>query len=72
MSKTAAKRQAHKESSIYRQGSGWIISTWDDAFGCNTLSNELSTAARPVASLTGGSSVPTSFSRSRLGSWQTQ
>ena len=42
MSKTAAKRQAHKESSIYRQGSGWIISTWDDAFGCNTLSNELS------------------------------
>lgn len=37
-SKTAAKRQAHRESSIYRQGSGWIVSTFDPAI---VTSNEL-------------------------------
>jgi hypothetical protein len=40
-SRTAAKRQARHESHIYRQGSGWILSTWDDQYGCARLSGEL-------------------------------
>lgn len=42
MSKTAAKRQAHQESHMYRQGSGWIVSTWDDSIKCNRVSGEVS------------------------------
>lgn len=38
ISKTAAKAQAHRESHMYRQGSGCIVSTWDDGYGCNVTS----------------------------------
>lgn len=41
MTKTEAKRQAHKESHMYRQGSGWIVSTWSPARRCNVLTQEL-------------------------------
>jgi hypothetical protein len=41
ISKAAAKSQAHRESHMYRQGSGHIVSTWDDGYGCNVTSNEL-------------------------------
>jgi hypothetical protein len=41
MSRTAARQQAVKESSMYRQGSGWIVSTWDEAKGAYWLSHEL-------------------------------
>lgn len=40
LSKTAAKRRAHDESHMYRQGGGWITSTWSDHYGCNELSDE--------------------------------
>lgn len=40
-SRTAAKRQAHQESSMYRQGSGWIVSTWDDGVSCHRVTGEL-------------------------------
>jgi hypothetical protein len=41
ISRTAAKRQAHSESHMYRQGSAWIVSTWSDAYQCNELAREL-------------------------------
>jgi len=41
LSRTAAKRRAHKESHMYRQGAGWIVSTWSDHDGLNVLSEEL-------------------------------
>ena len=41
MSKTAAEKQAKSESSMYRQGSGWIVSTWDESVRCNQLSPEM-------------------------------
>lgn len=51
ISKTAAKRQAHQESSMYRQGGGWIVSTWSDSYRLNILSNKLphGVAARQLA-----------------------
>lgn len=45
-SRTAAKRQAHQESHMYRQGSGWIVSTWSDEHRCNVIDQE---APWPVA-----------------------
>lgn len=41
MTKTEAKRQAHKESHMYRQGSGWVVSTWSDTMRLNVVSSEL-------------------------------
>ena len=35
-----ARRQAHSESSLYRQGAGWIVSTWDERYSLHTLSHE--------------------------------
>lgn len=26
---------------MYRQGSGWIVCTWDNGYGCYTTSNEM-------------------------------
>lgn len=40
MTKTAAQKQAREESSMYRQGSGWIISTWDTEYKAYYLSGE--------------------------------
>jgi len=40
LSRSAAKAQAHRESHMYRQGRGWIVSTWDDAVGCHRVSGE--------------------------------
>lgn len=42
MSKTAAHQQAVRESSMYRQGSGWIVSTWSDHARCHIVTGELS------------------------------
>jgi hypothetical protein len=39
-SRTTAKRQSHRESSMYHRGSGWVLSTWDDQYGCARLSGE--------------------------------
>ena len=41
MSIPSAAKQASSESSMYRQGSGWIVSTWDPKVRCNRLSQEL-------------------------------
>ena len=41
ISRTAAKRQAHQESSMYRQGSGWIVSLWSDSHRLNITTGEL-------------------------------
>ena len=41
MSKTGAKRQASAESGMYRQGSGWIVSTYDPQVGCYREGEEL-------------------------------
>jgi hypothetical protein len=41
LSKSAALRQAFGESSMYRQGSGWIVSTWDPSVRLNRLTGEL-------------------------------
>ena len=40
MTKADAKRQARSESSMYRQGSGWITSVYDPDVQCNQLSHE--------------------------------
>ncbi len=41
-SRAAAKRQAHQESSMYKQGSGWVVSTWDESVRAKRLTDELS------------------------------
>ena len=41
LSRTAAKRQAHRESCMYRQGSGWIVSIWDPTVRCNRVTGEM-------------------------------
>lgn len=41
LSKSAAKAQAHRESHMYRQGNGYIVSTWDDGYGCSVVSHEM-------------------------------
>jgi hypothetical protein len=33
--------QASRESTIYPQGAGWIVSVWSDAMGMNVTSGEL-------------------------------
>lgn len=40
MTKTAAAEQAASESSMYRQGNGWIVSIWDEKVRCNRTSEE--------------------------------
>lgn len=40
ISRTAAIQQARAESSMYRQGGGWIISTYDPQVECNWLTEE--------------------------------
>ncbi len=40
-SKGEAIRQARREVTMYQQGSGWIVSAWDEAVGCNRLSGEM-------------------------------
>jgi hypothetical protein len=42
MTKTAARAQARRESSMYRQGAGWIVSTWDGGYKANRLTGEMS------------------------------
>ncbi len=37
---TSATKQAHDESHMYRQGDGWIVSTWDEDMRLNYLSGE--------------------------------
>lgn len=39
-SRSAAKRQAHRESHMYRQGSRWVVSTWDYKARCNRVTEE--------------------------------
>ena len=39
--KTEAIRQARKAVTIHRQGSGWIVSAWDEDVGCNRTSGEM-------------------------------
>jgi len=41
LSRTGAKQTAHRESHMYRQGRGWIVSTWDECVQCHRLSHEL-------------------------------
>jgi hypothetical protein len=41
VTKTAATKQAASESSIYKQGSGWIFSHWDDDVQCHRVSGEM-------------------------------
>ena len=40
ISKTAAIQQASDESHMYRQGYGWVTSTWDEDRGANWISVE--------------------------------
>lgn len=42
ISKTAAKAQARRESHMYRQGAGYVVSVWDDFYGCRTTSEGFS------------------------------
>lgn len=42
LTKSAARSQAHRESHMYRQGPGYIVSTWDDFYGCRMTSECLS------------------------------
>lgn len=41
MRRTAAIEQARRESSMYRQGAGWIVSTWDEGYRANVLTCEI-------------------------------
>ena len=36
-----AERQARAESTMYRQGAGWIVSTYDPRIGCSRVSEEV-------------------------------
>ncbi len=40
-SKREAIRQARKAVTMYRQGSGWIVSAWDEDAGCNRTTGEM-------------------------------
>lgn len=40
-SKREAIRKARLAITMYRQGSGWVVSAWDEGAGCNRLSREL-------------------------------
>jgi hypothetical protein len=40
MTPTAAKKQARRESTMYRQGRGWVRSVYDPEYGCNRVSHE--------------------------------
>lgn len=40
MSRSAAKRQAHSESHMYKQGSGWVVVTYDPQLKCSRTSYE--------------------------------
>ena len=40
MTKTAAIKQAKSESTMYRQGAGWVVSVYDDTRGAWRLSGE--------------------------------
>jgi hypothetical protein len=38
-----------QKTTIYRQGKGWIVSSWSEQYQCYTLSNEMSySAAREI------------------------
>jgi len=39
--KTAAMKQAKSESCMYRQGAGWIVSTWSALYRAGVLTNEV-------------------------------
>lgn len=42
MTRTDAKRQAHRESCIYRQGASWVFSAYDDSVGAKRTTDHLS------------------------------
>lgn len=42
MTKRAATQQAAAEITMYRQGSGWIVSQYDERVGCKRTSGEQS------------------------------
>lgn len=41
MKLTAARKQAAREITMYRQGSGWIVLAWSDHYKSSELSGEL-------------------------------
>lgn len=45
MSRSAAARIARRESSMYRQGSGWVVSKWDPYYKAFRLHSEMSRSA---------------------------
>jgi hypothetical protein len=41
MTKTAATKQVRSEMHWYRQGSGWVLSTYSPHYGCHETSQEM-------------------------------